>query len=474
MVISTVVPLAASSGGVVFSGAAYWLARTYGYGVRYWCTSGKYARRAHRDAAYVRRSHKQLFYEIGLYLKVKPRARAADGNARPPKIKYPKLKKITSDDYGILAEWELVPKVRLKDFQEASEDFANYWNMVRVTALQPEPNRVQVRAVRRDPLVTKTVSVFPEQPKTLRYYPVGVDDFGMSADIRLHHSSGIGVFGMPNYGKTSMLLSLISYLAPSDSVVFLIADGKTATGYEGDYMDVAPRALSVIGDDPLTFNQWIHQIENIRRMRASMIRHALGVRNFWDHGPTPEWPILMPIIDECHSYFEQTPSAGHQGLQQRNAVVADNAHTTSELVRKCQSVGIIPVLATQKGVGEAVPTMIRDNLTTRICFAVSTDEAAQAALGSGIRSHPEASPLLYQHEDYVGVATMMSGKVGGYVRVRTPFTRDQVAKGICERYAHLVRPEVCPGLEIGTTHRRALTMDDELDFTIEFDKERSE
>lgn len=450
----------------MLSGAAYWMARTYGYGVRYWRTSGAFARQAHRDGARIRREYRDLFYDVGLYLKRKPRKRAADGTAPAAKIIYPKLKSIRSDDYGVFADFTLVPKVRLKDFQDAAEDFANQWDMVRVTAVQPEPNRVQVRAVRRDPLLTKTVATFPDQPKSLRYFPAGLDDFGMPVDIRLHHSSGIGVFGMPNYGKTSFILGLITYFAPSDSSVFLIADGKVSIGIEGDYMDVAPRALSVIGDDIFTFNRWIHQIEEIRRMRASMIRHVLGVRNFWDAGPSPEWPIIFVIVDEFHTFVAQSPSGGAQAMQQRNAVTADNAHTMSEVVRKCQSVGIVPVLTTQKGIAEAMPTTTRDNLSTKCSFAVSTDEAAQAALGKDIRSS-DANPIGLQHENYVGVMSMLNPNGSGYTRVRTPYTKEAVAAKVCGRYEYLVQSAVCPGLSVGLEHRPELSADDELDFTLE-------
>lgn len=466
VVTSTVVPLVASSGGVMFSGAAYWMARTYGYGVRYWRTHGAFARQAHRDGAYLRRSYKPLFYDLGLMLKQKRRARSAEGGTPPPKIKYPKLKSIRSDDYGIFADFELVPKVRLKHFQDAAEDLANYYQMVRVTAVQPEPNRVQVRAVRRDPILTKTVAVFPDQPRSHRYYPAGLDDYGMPVDIRLHHSSGLGIFGMPNYGKTSFVLGLITYFAPSDSTVFLIADGKVSIGIEGDYMDVAPRALSVIGDDIFMFNRWIHQIEEIRRMRASMIRHVLGVRNFWDVGPSPEWPMIFVIVDEFHTFVAQSPSGGAQSMQQRNAVTADNAHTMSEVVRKCQSVGIIPVLTTQKGIAEAIPTIIRDSLSTKCSFAVSTDEAAQAALGKDIRAS-DASPINFQHEDYVGVMAMLNPNGPGYTRVRTPYTKEAIAARVCGQYEYLVQSAVCPGLSVGLEHRPELSADDELDFTLE-------
>lgn len=478
MVTSTLLPIVAGTTGIVTFSGTYWTLHIHGLGVRYWRIRSADARRSHRDAAYVRRTWKQIARFLGLYLKdSRPGRRAANspsgGNrANAPKIRYPKVKRITSDEFGVTADIKLVPSVKLKDFRDATEDLANYWEMVRVTAEQPESNMVRVRAVRRDPLMTKTIAVFPDQPRSLRYYPAGLDDFGRPADIRIHHGSGLSVFGLPTYGKTSSILGLVTYFAPSESVVFLIADGKTTTGYEGDYMDVAPRALSLIGDDPYTFNAWIKQINRIRRMRSSTIRQALGTRNFWDIGPTPEWPLIFPIIDECHTFFDQVSASGNSDLQSHNAVNADNAYQVADLIRKCQSVGIFPVLATQKGTTDAIPSMIRDNLSASVCFAVKTDEAAQAALGKGIRAQPDANPVNYQSEDYIGVATMLAANRPGYVRFRSPYCREAVAADVCERTAHLVRPEVCPGIDIGQAHRAILAADDPsglLDI-IDFDK----
>jgi S-DNA-T family DNA segregation ATPase FtsK/SpoIIIE len=472
VVISTLVPLAAGSGTVVLSGGTYWVLRLYGFGVRYWRMGTRDGRQAHRDAAYIARTRKRLFYDLRLYLKVKPR-RASTSGARAPKIKYPKLKKIRADNYGVVADFTLVPTVRLKDFTDRAEDFANHWQMVRVSAIQTEPNRVRVRAVRRDPLITKTIAVFDDHPASLRSYPAGLDDFATPADIRIHHGSGLGVFGLPTFGKTSFIMGFITYFAPSNSAVFLIADGKSTTGYEGDYLDIAPRAHSVIGDDLEIFNMWIKQIERLRAMRAATIRQALGVRNFWDAGPTPEWPVIFPIIDECHTFFEQVSAGGGSAMQNRNALAAENAYITSNIVRKGQSVGIMPVLATQKGTSDAIPTMIRDNMHASVCFAVKTDEAAQAALGRDIRAYPDASPVSYQHEDYIGVATMSAANRPGYVRFRSPYCRDVVAADICERTAHLVRSEVCPGIDIGQDHRALLSAADQSDLLnlTDFDKD---
>lgn len=439
---------------------AYWTLHRYGLGVRYFRLPDADHRRAHRDAARIRRGWKPLAADLKLYIKSTTPSRAgmARGNAEGrTKLKVPKIKKVSTDRYGVTVEFKLVPRIRLEHFQGAAEDLSNHWGMIRVDAEQTRANHVTVRAVRRDPLTDPTeFDPTPADKIDLRRYVGGIDGFGRPAGIRLHHGSGMCVYGLPNTGKTSFMLGLISHFAPSPSVVFLIADGKSLTGCDGDYMDVAPRALSVIGNDPETFNYWIKEVALFRAMRASTMRQALGVRNFWDAGPTPEWPLVFVLIDECHVFFEQTTANGDPETARRNALAASNVHECANLVRMCQNVGIIPIFTTQKGTADAVPTMISHNAHASVCFAVKTSEAATAALREPIMKYPGVNPMNFQGEQYVGVATTYAENRAGYTQFRSPYCRDEIAARICGETARLVRPEVCPGLMVGQAHREML------------------
>jgi S-DNA-T family DNA segregation ATPase FtsK/SpoIIIE len=403
---------------------------------------------------------------IGLYTEDKmPRKRdmRAGRNRRggAAKIRTPKLCKIQYDPYGITADVRLVPNVKLRDFAERAETLSNEWEMVRVSVQPIEPNRIRVRAVRRDPLIERHDFVpTGKPPADLRYYPAGFDGFGDQARIRLHNGSGVAISGLPNSGKTSFILGMLSWLAPSDSVVFLIADGKTTTGCEGDYLDIAPRAVSVIGNDPARFNGWIKQIERIRAMRAATIRQSLGVRNFWDVGPTPEWPLIVPVVDECHMFFEQVKAGGDYEMEFRNSTVASNAYTCANITRLGRNVGILPFYLTQKSIAESIPTIINHNCHAHLCFQVQTDEAAVASLGKEIRKYPEVHPANFQSEEFIGVATMAAEGRRGFVQVRTPYCSAEQTAAVADQTVHLVRPEVCPGLDIGLDHHALLAADD--------------
>lgn len=438
----------------------YLTLQNFGFGLAYWRLTTDDDRQAHRDAARIRRTWPRLMRSVGLsltdhmpkFIDGLSSHRINDaGRLVRPRIHLPRILDIETDTFGITATVKLVPTVKLEDFEKQVDHLANFWGMVRVHVIQNEANKLLMRAVRRDPLTLPLTVSTPRNPRDLRYYPAGLDEFGKVARVRLHHGSGIGVYGLPTYGKSSFILGLISYFAMSPSVQFLVADGKVETGHEGDYYDVAPRALSIIGSDIGTFNAWIKQVNAFRAWRAGVIRQALGTKDFWEVGPTPEWPVIYVIIDEAHCFFDQVKTTSkNTELVAQNAQAAENAYEVAKFVRLCRSVGMMLVISTQKGTSDAIPTQIRDNLHASLCFAVKTDEAAVAALGQGIRDYSDANPTNYQAEQYIGVASMVAERRKGFVRMRTPLCKGAIAAAVCDQSAQLVRP--IKDLSIGLDH----------------------
>ncbi|MEV0203537.1 hypothetical protein, partial [Nonomuraea sp. NPDC050691] len=415
-------------------------------------------RRTHRDAARVRRTWMRLARYLRLSLRddiptVRDAMFSDRSRAQQPKIRVPRIRRIDNDVFGVTIDFVSIPGVGLEEFVKACDHLANHWRMTRVSAHQPEPGLIRVRAVRRDPLTIALAVGTPRNPGRLDYFPAGLDEYGEIVKIRLKNSSGIGVYGLPGYGKTSFILGLISYFALSPAVQFIVCDGKVETGLEGDYQDVADRCAVIIGDDIATFNALLKQLRDLRRMRSSTIRQTLGTPNVWDVGPSAAWPLIILVIDECHTYFQQVKDGGNPELKKRNSMAAENVLLVEDLGKKGRSVGIIPVPATQKSTGEAIPTQIRDVMTTAISFAVRTEEAAVAALGADIKNWPDAHPLTFLSEEYIGVASMVAAGRPGFTRFRSPHCRSAVAAAISEQAAHLVEPETLPGVTIGQAHR---------------------
>ncbi|MFE9677750.1 FtsK/SpoIIIE domain-containing protein [Streptomyces sp. NPDC006259] len=397
-----------------------------------------------RQAIRIRWGWKRLAQMCGLSVTDKmpaPLASLANTDGTPPKprVLVPALK-VTPDAFGVMAWANCLPKVGLAEFQKAAPYLADAWRMTRVSALPGErPGQVLLRGVRVDPLIVPTVHVpTGHPPEEYAQWDLGVDEFGIPVVVPLREVPGMAVGGLPGFGKTSCVNRLVCDWAPSPAVQFVFFDGKVSHAYEGDYADLVQRAFAFCGDDLEQANKLLKELVQLRRARSASIRSVLGVKNMWHVGPSADWPLIVIVIDEAHTYFRD-----HKGsdpaTRKLAAFAADNARLTEDLVKKGRSVGFLTILTTQKTTGDAIPTFIRDVCPVGLSFAQKTADAAVAALGDDIREWPDASPVNLQDPAYVGVAVMSQHGRPGFVRIRTPYVADEDAARISEQTAHLTQ-----------------------------------
>jgi DNA segregation ATPase FtsK/SpoIIIE, S-DNA-T family len=290
----------------------------------------------------------------------------------PPRIHIPRIR-VRADEYGVVVKVRTLPRVGRDEWVRAAPHLANAWGSVRVAVTQDTPGRLVVRAVRRDPLTEPYVLVPTGQaPAELDRWEVGRDEYARPTDLRLSNVPGIGVAGLPGYGKTSLVNALIARLAPSPAVQLAVVDGKGGADYE----DLTGRFFAWTGDDPRAANALFRRLYELRRQRAASIRSVLGVKNLWHVGPSTRWPLVLLVIDEAHTFFAEV-----KGDKDVIALTTENRRLVEDIVKKGRSVGICTLLATQKSTGDAIPTAIRDVCPVALSFAQRTDEAAVAALG---------------------------------------------------------------------------------------------
>ncbi|WP_406321972.1 FtsK/SpoIIIE domain-containing protein [Streptomyces sp. NBC_01637] len=361
-----------------------------------------------------------------------------DGKQPTPRVLVPALK-VTPDAFGVMAWATCLPKVGLAEFQKAAPYLADAWRMTRVSVLPGDkPGQVMLRGVRVDPLITPTVHVpTGRTPEEYAKWDLGVDEFGMPVFVPLKEVPGVAMGGLPGFGKTSCVNRLVCDWAPSPAVQFVFLDGKVSHAYEGDYADLVRRAFAFCGDDLEEANKLLKELVELRRGRSASIRSVLGVKNMWHIGPSADWPLVLIVIDEAHTYFRD-----HKGsdpaTKRLAALAAENARLVEDLVKKGRSVGFLTLLTTQKTTGDAIPTFIRDVCPVGLSFAQKTADAAVAALGDDIREWPDASPVNLQDPAYVGVTVMSQHGRPGFVRIRTPYVADEDAARVAEATAHLV------------------------------------
>lgn len=342
--------------------------------------------------------------------------------------------RVREETWGVHIDAHTVGRLGVEEFQSAAHHLANTWRVPLVRVEQHRPGVIRIRALLRDPL-TQTTAFAP--PAASEGDPVlwvpGIDADGQDVTIRSSGVSGVVVAGLAGYGKTSLLNARFCALAPSPAVQFVLIDGKGGP----DYDELFARAWLHAKDDLGQVRDILATVDRLMTERQGKIRRVLGVKNMWHLGPTTGWPLVMVVIDEAHTFFNESKGTDAEA-KRRDALAREIVRLVEELVRKGRNVGIQVVLATQKATGDAIPTKIRDNCQVAISFAQRTSEAATAALGSDISEHPDAHPRRLQDAAYIGVASMVAEGRPGFTLVRTPYVTDEDAERIAASTAHLV------------------------------------
>lgn len=358
--------------------------------------------------------------------------------------------KVQVERWGVCIDASTVGRIGLKEFQDSAGHLADIWKVPRVRVEQAGPGLVRLRALLTDPLTEPTLwtgdATAASDPAS---WLAGVDADGQPVTIRSSGVSGVVVAGLAGYGKTSFLNARFCQLAPSEAVQFVLVDGKGGP----DYDDLFARAWLHAKDEHVKVRDHLTAVQELMVARQHSIRQLLGVKNMWHLGPTPSWPLVVVVIDEAHTFLNETKGTDAES-KKIDALARETARLVEELIRKGRNVGIQVILATQKATGDAIPTKIRDNCQVAISFAQRTSEAATAVLGSDITAWPDEHPRRLQDPAYVGVASMVAEGRPGFTLVRTPYVPDHIADRIACATRHLVADPMRLLVEQETTASR--------------------
>ncbi|MEV0212268.1 FtsK/SpoIIIE domain-containing protein [Micromonospora sp. NPDC050695] len=337
--------------------------------------------------------------------------------------------------WGVEVDASTVGRLGLAEFQNAAGHLADAWRVPQVRVAQVRPGMVRLRALLVDPLTQPTA--WNGQTTTadhVQTWSAGVDADSQPVTIRSSGVSGVVIAGLAGFGKTSLLNARFCQLAPSPAVQFVLIDGKGGP----DYDELLRRAWLSAKDDPEQVRDHLARVHELMTGRQRCIRAVLGVKNVWHLGPSASWPLVVVVIDEAHTFFNESKGTDVES-KKRDAVSRQTARLVEELVRKGRNVGVQVILATQKATGDAIPTKIRDNCQVAVSFAQRTSEAATAVLGSDITGFPDEHPRRLQDPAYIGVASMVAEGRPGFTLVRTPYVSDATAGRIASDTAALVR-----------------------------------
>lgn len=410
-----------------------------------WIPAGPGKKRALWVAVVASWNWRRACIALGLY-ETQERTYVRDGKILTKTVKKVPRIRIKVDDFGVHVMVRTLPKVGREELTKHAQHFADTWGCTRVAVHQTKPGRVVIRGVLTDPLTQNLDYTPPPADADPFTVDLGIDEWADPTEISLHNIPGISVAGLPGYGKSALVNRWIVRWAPSTLVQIAALDGKGG----GDFDDVEPRLFYKGGDDVYEANEFLRKLEDHRRERSDLLRSAFGTKSIWNTpgrgrnggtGPgfTEDWPLLVVILDEAHTFFVKVPDGGDRKLKERNAKAAENAQLVTELIKKGRSVGILVLLLTQKPTSDAIPTAMRDNCPIGVSFALKTDDAAVAALGADIRHWPDANPVNLQGEDYRLVLTLARQDAPGFKRVRAAYVPDEHAAKVAADNADKTR-----------------------------------
>jgi DNA segregation ATPase FtsK/SpoIIIE, S-DNA-T family len=223
------------------------------------------------------------------------RLRYREKAARMRRVVIPHIR-VCPDSYGVVVTARTLPRIGRDEWVKASPHLANAWGCARVAVTQERPGQLRLRAVRRDPLIEPYHRVPTGVPPTeLDRWEVGRDEYAEPVFVRLSNVPGASISGLPGYGKTSAINSLLADFAPSSAFQFAVVDGKGGADYE----DLADRFFAFAGDELECANAVFKRLYELRRQRSTAIRTELRVKNLWHVGPSPSWPLVLLIVDLC-------------------------------------------------------------------------------------------------------------------------------------------------------------------------------
>ena len=349
------------------------------------------------------------------------------------KILIPRIA-VTPVPNGLTIRVKTVGRVGLPAFEKAADDLANAWKVRYVTAAPGKPGYIKLRVTLRDALRTPTsLTVSADTPVDLTRWELGHSREGETVTVRTSNVSGIITAGLAGTGKTALVRHRFVTLAPSALAQFALIDGK-----DYELADLAARAWRHCGDSVHDAYAIVKELHTLLTERQRLIRSALRRKNFWSGPALLEWPLVVLIMDEAHTYLFESKFKD-KANQDRDALVREIVWMCDELVRKGRALGIQCMFLTQKPTGESIPTKIRDNCQIAMSFAQRSAEAAKAALGDDINDYPHAHPRRLQDPAYTGVLSVMAEGRPGYTLVRNPYTSDRDAASLADATGHLVR-----------------------------------
>src|SRR5215469_863884 len=313
--------------------------------------------------------------------------------------------KVTTGPTTVLYSVELRDGVRPEEVLRLAETIKMRTAATSVRILSPVPGEsvmgIELPRADRQTVLLKDVPLDGGHPLTV---PLGIDTAGHPQTRNLATMPHWIVAGATGSGKSvyinDVIVSLINRCGPEVMRLVLVDPKEVELAA---YADVPHLACPIVTDpdDAVDTLQWLCD-EMDRRyslLRAHKVRELTAYNRAVSDALT--LPYLVVIVDEL------------AGLMARARKEIEPLIV--RLAGKARAAGIHMVLATQRPSVDVVTGLIKDNVPSRLAFAVPSHTASGVILNRSGAQH-----LLGQ-----GDALYMAQDVGDPLRVQTPYTSDE-------------------------------------------------
>ncbi|MBP2323806.1 S-DNA-T family DNA segregation ATPase FtsK/SpoIIIE [Kibdelosporangium banguiense] len=196
------------------------------------------------------------------------------------------------------------------------------------------------------------------------------------------------IAGLPRYGKSNLLrLFLVAACLDPHTRIYAV-DLKDGADFN-PLRPVAHRLLIASAEGAETEETLLRLLALLIELESEVLDRYKRFKDM-PEADVPEgkitrdlvaagMPWLVLAIDECQLAFEELGSDTKQVKDLRRVIV----DKVSWLVRKGPAAGATVLLATQKPDRGAIPTRLRDNISSRAALRLPTQQSNDMALGTG-------------------------------------------------------------------------------------------
>ena len=261
-----------------------------------------------------------------------------------------------------------------------------------------------------------TGSPEPEEPTRMVSLGKRLDN-GKHLRFRFDLGTHLLFAGITGFGKSNQINLVLSQLATSDDVQFLVANAKGGT----DFMAWLPRA-SIVAIGPDATDKMVNEALTILRDRYKMLIPEGDIDT--EEGMaalmaaerkiviTPYMPLVLVVIDEFVEYLKGGSS------NQR-------AHKLHSLATLGRAVGVTLLIAAQRPSQWSAPTDIRENIPYHISFRLDK-YGTEMLFGRGTMSDVPLNKLEIPGHGYAIVPGELSP---------VPFIAPEVTTELCASLA---------------------------------------